>query len=283
MGDAHGRIRGIHALAAGAGRAIRINAQVGLVDMDVDLVRLGKHRDRRRRSLDAALALGLGNALHAVHAALVLHDGVDLIARNLELDRLEAARVARARIKHLELPTLRLAEALVHLEEVARKNGRLVAASSRANLHDGILLVVRVARDEHELDVFLKLRKLSLVGGDVLLEHGLLVRVRGLALHFLGSLDIVERAQVLPSSGNELRLVRMLLGQTHVFLLICHNRRVRELLFELLIGSDEFFELVAHDGSFAFWKWTPENDIQGAGPYRRAPQRLRHAVNHEPS
>ena len=47
--------------------------------------------------------------------------------------------------------------------------------------------------------------------------------------------------------------------------------------------SDEFFELVAHDGSFAFWKWTPGNDIRGAGPYRRAPRRLRHAVNHEPS
>ena len=42
------------------------------LDLHVDLVGLREHRNRRRAGVDAALALGLGYALHAVRATLVL-------------------------------------------------------------------------------------------------------------------------------------------------------------------------------------------------------------------
>ena len=44
--------------------------QILLVDLDVDLLGLGQDRDRGRRGVDAPRGLGLGHALHAVHAAL---------------------------------------------------------------------------------------------------------------------------------------------------------------------------------------------------------------------
>ena len=206
---------------------------------------IGQDRHGGRGGLDATLALGLGDALDAVHAGLVLEDGVDLVARDLELDGLEAARLAGARREDLDLPPAALAEALVHLVEVPGEDGRLVAAHAGADLHDGVLLVVGVGRDEQELDVLLEGRELGLVGGDVLLEHGLLVGV-GLVQHLLGGVDVVERAEVLAGLGNELGLAGVLLGQARVLLGVGHDGRVHELLLELLVGLDDLGELVSH-------------------------------------
>ena len=46
--------------------------QVLGIDLDLDVLDLGHHRDGRRRGVDAPLRLGRGDALHAVHARLVL-------------------------------------------------------------------------------------------------------------------------------------------------------------------------------------------------------------------
>ena len=216
--DAHGGVGGVDALTAGAGGAVGVNAQVGLLDVDVDLIRLGQHGHGCRGGLDAALGLGLGDALDAVDAGLVLHDGVDALAGDLELDGLEAARVGRGAGEHLDLPALGGREALVHLVQVSREDARLVAADAGANLNDGVLLVVGVCRDEKELDVLLQGGELLLVGGDVLLEHCLLVRVSGLVQHLLGGLDVIEGLQVLAGLGHELALAGVLLGKARVLL-----------------------------------------------------------------
>ncbi len=249
MGDANGGVGGVDALTARAARAVGIDTQVGLVDLDVDFLGLGKHGDGGRGGLDAALGLGLGDALDAVHAALVLHDGVDAVALDLELDRLEAAGLAGAGVEHGVLPAARLDKALVHLEEIAREDGSLVAAGGGADLDDGVLLVVGIARDEHVLDVFLELGELGLVLGDVHLEHLLLVGIAGVVEHLLGGLDVVEGTDVLARSLDEVVLVRILLVEAREFLDVGGDGRVGELLLELLVGLDDLFELVAHGGT----------------------------------
>ena len=246
VGDTHGGVGGVNALTARARSAVSIDAQVGLVDLDVNLLGLGKHGDGCRGGLDAALGLGLGNALDTVHAGLELHDGVDAVTLDLELDGLKAAGLAGTGIEHGGLPAARLAKALVHLVQVAGEDGRLVATGGRADLDDGILVVVGVARDEHVLDIFLELGKLSLVFGDVHLEHLLLIGVGGIVEHFLGSLDVVERADVLARGSNEVGLVRVLLVETRELLDVGGDGRVGQLLLELLVGLDDLFELVAH-------------------------------------
>ena len=52
-----------------------VDAQILVVDLDVDLLGLRQHRDGRGRGVDAALRLGLRHALHAVHAGLELQLG----------------------------------------------------------------------------------------------------------------------------------------------------------------------------------------------------------------
>ena len=248
VGDAHGGVGGVNALTARAGGAVGVDAQVGLVDLDVDLLGLGKYGDGSRGGLNAALGLSLGNALDAVHAGLELHDGVDAVALDLELDGLKATGLAGAGVEHGSLPAARLAKALVHLVQIAGEDGRLVATGGGADLDDGVLVVVGVTRDEHVLNVFLELGKLGLVFGDVHLEHLLLIGIGGIVQHFLGSLDVIERADVLARGGNEVGLVRVLLVETRELLDIGGDGRVGKLLLELLVGLDDLFELVAHDG-----------------------------------
>ena len=67
--------------------------------------------------------------------------------------------------------------------------------------------------------------------------------------HFLGSLDVIERADVLARGGDEVGLVRVLLVETRELLDVGGNGRVGKLLLELLIGLDDLFELVAHGGT----------------------------------
>ena len=78
----------------GPGRAVDVDLQVVLVDLDVDLLGLRQHGDRRRRGVDAALRLGLGHALDAVRAALELEHGVGAVAADLERVRAVATRSA---------------------------------------------------------------------------------------------------------------------------------------------------------------------------------------------
>ncbi len=51
---------------------------------------------------------------------------------------------------------------LVHAEQVAGEDRRLVAAGTATDFHHGVLGVVRIGRDEEELDVLLHVGKLGL-------------------------------------------------------------------------------------------------------------------------
>ena len=77
VGQAHCGIGRVHALSAGAGCAEEVQPDVFPLEVHVELARLREHCHRRGRGLDAALSLGLGHALHAVHSGLVLHHSVD--------------------------------------------------------------------------------------------------------------------------------------------------------------------------------------------------------------
>ncbi len=241
--DAHGGVGGVNALAARAAGAEHVDAQVVFLDVDFHLVGLGEHGNGCRGGVDAALAFRLGNTLHAVNAALELHDREHLVALNLELDFLVAAGLGRRNVHGFDLPALMVAEALVHLVQVAREDGSLVAAGSGADLHDDVLLVGRVGGNEHELDVLFKLRKLALDAGDLFLAELLHV---GVAQKLLGFRQVVQVADVLARLGYQRALVGIAFRQLVVLALVGKHRRVAELLLKLFIGADDLLKLFAH-------------------------------------
>ena len=57
--------------------AHRFDLQILLVDVDVDLLGLRQHGDRRGGRVDAALRLGFRHALDAVHARFEFQPAID--------------------------------------------------------------------------------------------------------------------------------------------------------------------------------------------------------------
>src|SRR5690606_8741013 len=91
VGDLDGAVGGVDALAARSARGGDVETEVLVFELDVDLVRLRQDGDGGGGGVDAALRLGGGNTLNPVIAALVLEDGVDVVAADERDDFLDAA------------------------------------------------------------------------------------------------------------------------------------------------------------------------------------------------
>ena len=102
-------------------------------------------------------------------AALVLEDGEGALALDREGDLLESADVGGGLREHLGREAPPLGVAGEHLVEVAGEQRRLVAAGTRPDLDDHVLLVVGIALDHRQPDLLAE--PLQLGGG---LGHDLL-------------------------------------------------------------------------------------------------------------
>ena len=94
MGDAHRAFGLVDMLAARALGAIDVDAQILVVDHDVDVLGFGQHRHRGRRGVDAALGFGHRHALHAMHAAFEFQLGIGAAAVHFQDRVLDAAQIA---------------------------------------------------------------------------------------------------------------------------------------------------------------------------------------------
>ena len=138
--------------------AQRVDAQIGVVDGDVDVLRLGQHRDGCGRGVDAAGRFGVGHALHAVHAGFVFELGEGAAAADFGDDFLVAAHRAFARGHDFDLPALAGGVALVHAEQIAGEQRRLVAAGAGADFENDVALVHRILGNEREPQLLLERR-----------------------------------------------------------------------------------------------------------------------------
>ena len=234
VGDPDRRVGGVDRLAARSGRPVHVDAQVVVVERDVDIVRLRQHGDRRRRRVDATLRLGDRNALHAVGPALVLHPAPDAVALEQERHLVEAAPLGGIGAEHLVLPPHPVGVPDVHVEEVLGEQVRLLASLGAADLDDHVLVVVRVAREEQHLQVLLdagggRLRLLRLVAHPELLGHRQVVQRAP-----VGPVRLHDRLELLPATAELAE--RTLVGQ--------HGRIVHPVrdLGELLLQAGQSVE-----------------------------------------
>ena len=100
--DPHRGVGLVHVLAAGAARAVRVDAQVALVDLDLAVVREQRADDHlRERRVPPVRAVERRLAHEPVHAALGLERPVRVLALDRERRRLEPGLLARARLDEL--------------------------------------------------------------------------------------------------------------------------------------------------------------------------------------
>ena len=118
VGEAYGRIGGVHTLAAGARCAEEVLADIGRIELDVEFAGFRENGHRGGRSLDSALSFCLGNALDAMHAGLIFHDAVNavLAAGELEHNLLVAAGSAGSLVRDFQFPATALGVMLIHAE-----------------------------------------------------------------------------------------------------------------------------------------------------------------------
>ena len=94
--DADGAFGFVDLLTARAAGPHRVDLQVFVADVDFDLGHFGQDGDGGRAGVDAALGLGLGDALHAMPAALELQLLEGRFARDGKDDFLQAAQLGRS-------------------------------------------------------------------------------------------------------------------------------------------------------------------------------------------
>ena len=235
VGQADGRVGRVDRLSAGARGAEDVLADVVHRDFDVELLGFGQHGHRGGRRVHAALRLGLRDALYAVHARLVLERAVDVLSRDLHDDLLVSARGALRGRGDLVAPPLRLDVLGVHAQQVAGEECGLVAARAAADLDDGVLRILRILRDEQQLDLLLHACEFGFEFRDHLAGHfaHLLVLVVGQRVLRLGEVG-QRRAVALRGLDDRFELL-VLLRQGDELLDVGDHFGVGELLPRLLV------------------------------------------------
>src|SRR3954453_5252099 len=199
-GEAPPRVGRVPRLPPRPARPVDVDLQVAGIDVDVDLLGLGQHGDRRRGGVDAALGLGLGDALDAVRPALELEDRERAVA----LDRERVVAAVLVGLEHLVGEATPLGVAGEHPEEVAGEQPGLVAAGPLADLDDDVLVVVGVALHPREADLLLELGEARLGRGEHLAHLGV---VPALGDQLARARDVVGRvAPLLGELGRRLEL-----------------------------------------------------------------------------
>ena len=121
MHDLHGGVGGVHALSAGSAGAADLDAQVLGFDFDIHLLGFGKNGNCGGGGVDAALRLGGGHALHAVHAALVAEAAENGCAGDTENDLTQAAQIGRTGFKLFDFEAQRIGVAAIHAVQIGCK------------------------------------------------------------------------------------------------------------------------------------------------------------------
>src|SRR3979490_2395445 len=120
MRDSHGGVCLVDVLATRARGAVGVDSKIrGIIQYDVtDFARLGAHRHRASRRVNAALGLRSRDSLDAMAAGFELEPGVRALPDDAGDDLLVAPDIPRRFGYHLHLPTLALREARIHSEQV---------------------------------------------------------------------------------------------------------------------------------------------------------------------
>ena len=194
--------------------------------MYLELVSLRQYGNRCCRGVHTSLRLRGGHTLYAVYARLILQRAIHVGPRDGKVYLLVAAHGTLADAGDGELPALRVAERLVHLEQVARKQGSLVATRSGTDFHLDVLRVLGVLRNQCNLDFLLQLRLQGLVVSQFLTSHLLHLRIRLVGQDVLGLLDAVQTGYVALAGVHDVAQVLVFLRQFHETLLVGYDLRV---------------------------------------------------------
>ena len=157
MGDAHRAFGLVDMLAAGALRPEHIDAQVLVIDLNVDILGFRQHRHGGGGSVDAALVFSGGHPLHPVDATLEFQFCISAAAVDLQGGVLDAAQIAFGTVHHFGTPALQPAITLIHFQQVGGEQSGFIAAGAGADFHNGRGVIRRIPGQKSDAQVVVQL------------------------------------------------------------------------------------------------------------------------------
>ncbi len=246
VGDAHRRLGLVDVLAAGAGGAVDVDADIlGADDHVADLVGLGHHRDGAGRGMDAPLRLGFRHPLHAVPAGLELEFRIHAAADQAHDHFLVAAQVGGVFGDQLDLPAVALCVAGVHAEQRPGEQRRFVAAGAGADFQKNVFLVVGILGQQRALQVFFQGQQVVASGADLLFAERFHLRV---SQDLLGFGDVGFACAVALIEPDHRRQLGVLARQPAVAVQVAGRCFARQQGIELGKPARELRELGRHAG-----------------------------------
>ncbi len=165
MGEAHRGVGDVHVLSAGAARSKRVDAQILLVNLDVDVVlELRPDVQGRERRVASRGLIEWRDANQPMHACLGGEQAIGVIAGDDHRHALDPGLVARLQIHDLTAETPPLRPAHVHAHQHLGPILRLGAASAGMDGDDRVLLVELAGQHGPDLRG-LNVARVSLQGG----------------------------------------------------------------------------------------------------------------------
>src|SRR5260370_26402320 len=132
MRDAPCRVGSIHALATVPGRAIDIDANIVVFDLDINIViSFWKNDYLGCGGMDAPVGFGNGNTLDAMGTAFVFQAPISALASDEKRDVFDSPLRGFVAIQDFNLPVPVISITAVHAEEFCCKKRRIVPTCSR--------------------------------------------------------------------------------------------------------------------------------------------------------
>ena len=213
-------------------RAIRVDAELGLVDLDVCFVAEQRADDHLCERRVAAVRLVERRQTHEpVHAAFCLERAVRVLAADAERRRLQPGFLTRARLEQLGLEPSIVGPAEVHAQHHLGPVLRVGAARAADDRHDSVALVVLAVEERlllETLELTLQRRyRLRDLRAELAVHLQQLARIVVLAAQPCVAVETLRQPRLLRRDPGGALLVVPEAGLAHLLLQLGDARRQR--------------------------------------------------------
>ena len=164
--------------------------------MYLELIRFRKDGHGGSTGMHTTLRLGGRHTLYTMHTTFVLERTIYICTAHGEVDLLVTTHSTLADTGYRKVPTFGVAEALVHLEQVAGKQTGFVATCSSTDFHLYILCVLRILGNQRQFDFLFQLGLQILIQRQLLTSHLLHLGIVLVGQDVLGFLDGIQTSDV---------------------------------------------------------------------------------------
>ena len=211
--------------------------------MKFGFFQLRQHRHGAGARVDAPLRLRFRHALHAVHAAFKPETRKSVRAADDKIDLADTAELGLAAVDDLHREALPFGVHGVHAEKIGGEKRALLTADAAADLYDDVFPVVRVLRQQEDLQL---LRRAFHAGARFAERFARKVFHFGVGEKLFRALGFLPEGLVARIGLHQRGKLCLLAAERRGLLRVRPDFALREHVFDLRVFLRETFQLFEH-------------------------------------